>query len=43
MLHHRTAETIMQNVILKRADNFHAAREEFEGSGIERFDPPRID
>src|SRR5205814_8898152 len=43
MLHYRTAETVMQNVILHSADNFHTAREEFERPTIERFDPPRID
>src|SRR3954453_21727194 len=42
MLHHGTTETIMQDVILQRANNFHAAREKFQGSGVDRLDPSRV-
>src|SRR5437016_4838890 len=39
MLHYGTAETVMQNVVLNRADDFHTPGEEFKGPSIERFDP----
>src|SRR5204863_366873 len=43
MLHHRTSEAVVQNVIFDGADDFDAAREKFERAGIERLDPARID
>ncbi len=33
----------MQNVILERADDLHAAREKFQRPGVERLDPARVD
>ena len=43
MFHDRAAETVVQNVVLNRADHFDAAREKFERAGVDRFDPTRID
>src|SRR5262249_40488906 len=33
MFHHSATETIVQNVVFDRADDFHAARKEFERAG----------
>src|SRR5258707_12029342 len=43
MFHHRAAKTVVQNVVLNRADHVHAAREKFQGTGVHRFDPAWID
>src|SRR4051812_2707429 len=43
MLHDRAAKAIVQNMVLDRADDFDTTREEFQGAGIERLDPARID
>ena len=43
LLHHRAAKTVVQNVIFDGADDFDAAREEFERASVERLDPARID
>ena len=43
MLHDGAAETVVQDMVLERADDLHAAREEFQGAGVERLDPARID
>src|SRR6267143_338733 len=43
MLHYGASETIVQNMILDRANDVHAAREEFQRAGIERLDPARVD
>ncbi len=43
MLHHRTSEAVVQNVIFDSADDFDAACKKFERAGIERLDPARID
>src|SRR4029453_6072151 len=43
MFHDRAAKTVVQNVILDRANDFDAAREEFESAGIDRLDPAWID
>ena len=43
MFHHRAAETVVQNVILDRANHIHAAREKFERAGVHGFDPTGID
>src|SRR6266481_6337586 len=43
MLHHRAAETVVQNVIFNRADDLDAASEKFERARIHRFDPTWID
>ena len=43
MFHHRAAETVVQNMIFDRADDFDAASEKFERAGVHRLDPARID
>src|SRR5947209_5400839 len=43
MLHHRTSEAVVQNVIFDGADDFDAACKKFERAGIKRLDPARID
>src|SRR5437899_547303 len=43
MFHDRAAKTIVQNMILDRAEDFNAAPEKFERAGVEWFDPTRID
>src|SRR5882724_5500313 len=39
MLHYRTAETVVQNVIFDRANDFDATGEKFERARIHWFDP----
>src|SRR6266404_1558658 len=43
MFHDGAAKTVVQNMIFDRADHFHAAREKFEGAGVHRLYPTRID
>ena len=43
MLHHGTAEAVVENMIFNGTNNFHAAREKLERPGVEWFDPARID
>ena len=43
VLHHGAAESVVQNVILDRANHVDTARKKFERSGVHRFDPARID
>ena len=43
MLHHGAAKSVVQNVVLNRANHFDAARKKFQRAGIERLDPARID
>ena len=39
----RAAEAVVQDVVFERADDIDAAGEEFEGAGVERLDPARVD
>src|ERR1043166_6704747 len=43
VLHHRAPKTVVQNVILHCGNHLRAAREKFERSSIERFDPAWVD
>ena len=43
MLHHRATKSVVQNVVFNRANHLDAAGEELERSGIDRFDPARVD
>src|SRR5438105_13150331 len=43
MFHYRATETVVENVVFDRRNDFHAPREKFQCSGVHRFDPPRVD
>src|SRR5205085_2419335 len=43
MLHDGAAETVMQDVVFNRTDDFNPASEKLERAGVDRFDPPRVD
>src|SRR5438094_8480281 len=42
MLHHRAAETVVQNVVFNRTNHLNAAGKKFERTSVERFDPARV-
>ena len=42
MLHDGATESVVKDVVFNRADDFDAARKEFEGAGVDRLDPARI-
>ena len=37
------AEAVVEDVVFERADDAGAAGEAFDGGGVERFDPARVD
>src|SRR4051812_20499666 len=43
MLHDGATETIVEDMVLERADNVDSARKKLDRSGIERLNPSRID
>ena len=43
MFHDRAAKTVVQDVVLDRADDLHAAGEKLHRAGVERLDPARVD
>src|SRR3712207_1208411 len=42
VLDHSGAETVVQDVVLERAQHLRAAREELERAGVERLDPAGV-
>src|SRR4029077_6538009 len=43
MFHHSATETVVEDVILERANHLHTAGKKFQCADIERFDPTRVD
>src|SRR5215469_18241096 len=43
VLHDCATESVIQDMVLKRANYLHAASKKLQGPSINRFDPPRVD